>query len=139
MVTTLCLECVLRQCSLVTGFTHTTTQNGYCLLMTANLVLAYGAFVLLGGLIGFIASGSAVSLITGGLSGVLAIVAGVGLQRAQSWGWGLGVAVSALVGAFFVFRFVQTSSIFPALITAVLSVVVLVVLLRSRPSQVAGS
>jgi uncharacterized membrane protein (UPF0136 family) len=97
---------------------------------TAKFMMAYGAFVILGGVIGFVASGSAVSLISGGVSGVLAFVSGLGLQKGSSWARPLGFAIAGFLALFFLWRMINAFTAFPALATFGLSIVALALLYR---------
>jgi uncharacterized membrane protein (UPF0136 family) len=97
---------------------------------TAKFMMAYGAFVFLGGVIGAIASGSLVSLISGGASGALAFVSGLGLQRGSSWARPLGFVVAGFLALFFLWRMINAFTAFPALATFGLSIVALALLYR---------
>ena len=84
-------------------------------------MLLYGAFVLVGALMGARA-GSRASLIAGGISGVLAVVSGVGLISGWGWAKWLAVLVSMALLAFFTPRYLASRAVFPAGVTAFLSV-----------------
>ncbi len=58
---------------------------------------AYGLIALVGGLIGFLKAGSVASLIAGGLSGALLLLAAGLVARKPKLGLGLGLAVSVLL------------------------------------------
>ena len=69
--------------------------------LARGLAVAYGLVALIGGLIGFLKAGSLASLIAGGASGVLLIVAGVLVGSKPKAGLILGLVVSlALLGRF---------------------------------------
>lgn len=87
----------------------------------------FGALTILGGLMGFIRKKSRASLIAGGISGALLIVAG-GLMldgRAQA-GLIMGLVVSLALAGQFVPKFLRTRNWMPAGMMAVLSVIGLV-------------
>jgi uncharacterized membrane protein (UPF0136 family) len=65
--------------------------------LAAGLAVAYGLVALIGGLIGFLKAGSVASLVAGGGSGVLLLVAGALVARKPKLGLGLGLAVSLLL------------------------------------------
>jgi uncharacterized membrane protein (UPF0136 family) len=65
--------------------------------LARGLAVAYGLIALIGGLIGFFKAGSMASLIAGGGSGVLLIVAGVLVGSKPKLGLGLALAVSLLL------------------------------------------
>lgn len=87
----------------------------------------FGALTVLGGLMGFIKKKSRASLIAGGMTGALLIVAGGLMQdgRAQA-GLILGLVVSLALAGQFVPKFLRTRSMMPAGMMAVLSVIGLV-------------
>ena len=95
-------------------------------------MVLYGALVAVAGVIGAITSGSAISLISGVIFGVLAIAAGFGLRRPNAWARPLGFAVSGFLLLFFAARIAQ-GQLFPALAVALLSLLALVVLARFNP------
>ncbi len=97
---------------------------------TAKFMMAYGAFVMLGGVIGAVASGSMASLISGGISGALAFLAGWGLQQGSSWARPLGFAIAGFLALFFLWRMINAFTAFPALATFGLSIVALALLYR---------
>jgi uncharacterized membrane protein (UPF0136 family) len=88
-------------------------------------MLLYGAFVLVGAVMGARA-GSRASLIAGGVSGLLAVLAGVGMLAGAGWGKWLGVMVSLTLLGFFVPRYLASRSVFPAGVTALLSLIGLI-------------
>jgi uncharacterized membrane protein (UPF0136 family) len=61
-------------------------------------MLLYGAFVLVGAVMGARA-GSRASLIVGGVSGLLAVLAGMGMLAGAGWGKGIRPSVSVSVVA----------------------------------------
>lgn len=84
----------------------------------------FGAFTVAGGIMGFVKARSRASLIAGGISGVLLIVAGL---LVTAWpgkpdGLILGVVVSAALTGRFLPIFVTKKAIFPAGVMAVLSI-----------------
>jgi uncharacterized membrane protein (UPF0136 family) len=98
--------------------------------IAAIVMMVYGAFILVGGVMG--AAASLISLVTGVIFGGLAIASGWGLRGQQNWGFYLGAAVSLFLTLFFGSRFVQTGAIFPALVTLIFSLVAFIVLMYVR-------
>lgn len=69
--------------------------------LARGLAVAYGLIALIGGVIGFVKAGSVASLIAGGGSGALLILAGLLVSSKPKLGLGLGLLVSlALIGRF---------------------------------------
>ena len=69
--------------------------------LARGVAVVYGLIALIGGLIGFLKAGSAASLIAGGASGVLLIVAGLLVGSKPKAGLILALVVSiALLGRF---------------------------------------
>jgi uncharacterized membrane protein (UPF0136 family) len=98
-------------------------------------MMSYGAFVLLGGIIGAVSSGSAISLISGGISGALAVLSGIGLQKGLSWARPLGFVVAGFLALFFLWRMINAFSAFPALATFGLSITALALLYRDMTTK----
>ena len=98
--------------------------------IAAMVMMVYGAFILVGGIIG--AAASVISLVTGVIFGGLAVASGWGLRGQQNWGFYLGASVSLLLTLFFGSRFVQTGAIFPALVPLIFSLVAFIVLMYTR-------
>ena len=78
------------------------------------LTFIYGALALVGGLIGYQQARSKMSLISGSISGVLLIIAGVLLVQNNSVGLWLSKIISLILVAVFVSRLVKTKKFMPA-------------------------
>jgi uncharacterized membrane protein (UPF0136 family) len=91
----------------------------------------YGAVVIVAGLIGFITSNSAVSLVSSGIFGIMALISGYGLEKKLSFAKPLGLATVSLLGLFFMWRTAQGSA-FPALAIVGLSLIGLSFLLDNQ-------
>ncbi len=99
-------------------------------IATPWIVLIYGILVAAGGTIGYLTAQSRASLIAGGISGALLVVAAVLMLRGvYQAGWWLALIISFLLLA----RFVQASyinfKVMPGGIMIVLSLLTLIVLL----------
>jgi uncharacterized membrane protein (UPF0136 family) len=97
----------------------------------ARYMTLYGVVVMVAGLIGFLTSGSAASLISSGIFGVMALIAGYGLGKNLGFAKPLGLFTVSLLGLFFMWRTVQGSA-FPALAIVGLSLIGLAFLLDKR-------
>lgn len=89
---------------------------------------AFGLFAIVGGVLGFVKAKSRASLIAGGLSGLLLLIAGwlVGSGRVTVGG-GLGLVTSIALAGRFVPAFRKTGKVMPAGIMSVLAVLGIVV------------
>ena len=97
----------------------------------------YGAFTLLGGLMGYLKAKSKASLMAGGLSGLLIILATYGIVQHQVAGYYGLLAVSALLGIYFGMKFFKTFKLMPAGLIFVLSAITLIGFLVSKPAFMA--
>ena len=94
---------------------------------TKLYLFIFGAFTILGGVIGFVKAGSKASLIAGGISGALLLLAGylIGAGNAQV-GLILGLVLSLALAGQFLPKFLKTKKIMPPGIMALLSIIGLV-------------
>ena len=94
---------------------------------TKIYLFVFGALTIVGGVIGFVKAGSKASLIAGGVSGLLLLVAAylIGAGNAQV-GLILGAVLSLALAGQFVPKFIKTRKPMPAGMMAVLSVIGLV-------------
>ena len=85
------------------------------LQLTKNYYFIFGALTILGGVMGFVKAGSKASLIAGGVSGVLILVAAwLLMNRNVQNGLILGLVVSSLLEVRFFPAFVKTKKMMPA-------------------------
>lgn len=91
-------------------------RNQVNLTMNLGIVtaIAYGLLTFVGGLIGYAKAKSKASLISGSLSGLLLILAGVVQLQGQSWGLILATVVAAVLVIVFIGRLVKTRKLMPA-------------------------
>ncbi|AFY70489.1 protein of unknown function UPF0136 [Thalassoporum mexicanum PCC 7367] len=75
---------------------------------------AYGALAIVGGIIGYTKSQSKISLISGSISGILLIVAGVVQLGGQPWGQYLAIGIVGLLIITFIARLIKTGKFMPA-------------------------
>ena len=93
----------------------------------ANIaVIVYGILALVGGVMGYKSAGSKVSLISGSISGVILLLAGIASLLEQDWGLILGSIVSAVLIIVFLSRLWKTRKFMPAGLMIIAGAVVLV-------------
>ena len=92
-----------------------------------NYYFVFGGLTIAGGLMGFIKKGSAASLIAGGLSGILLLIAAIWLKDRPQNGLILGAVVSFALAGRFIPAFLKKFDWMPAGLMAVLSVIGLIV------------
>lgn len=92
----------------------------------------YGIIILVGGIVGHLKAGSKASLICGLLFGILLLGATWGMFRNKRWGDYLALTSSAILIAFFAFRYLHTSNFLPAGVLALVSLGVFAALVFTR-------
>ena len=92
--------------------------------------LAYGILAIVGGIIGYVQVSSKVSLISGSISGLLLIFAGVIQLGGQAWGLILAIVITALLVIVFAIRLAKTRKFMPAGLMAILGLVTLGVMVN---------
>jgi uncharacterized membrane protein (UPF0136 family) len=85
--------------------------------------IVFGLLTIAGGVVGYVKAGSVASIIAGGITGVLLIVAAFLLPEHQAWGLGTGLIVSLLLLGYFVPKYLRTGTVMPAGMMSVLSVI----------------
>ncbi|MBN3911251.1 MAG: hypothetical protein HWQ35_33360 [Nostoc sp. NMS1] len=91
---------------------------------------AYGILAIAGGIIGYIQARSRVSLLSGGISGLLLILAAYFQLQGQTWGSILAVLVTAVLVVVFAVRLAKTRKFMPAGLMTILGMLVLVVMVN---------
>lgn len=91
--------------------------------------LVYGALALVGGIIGYAQAGSIVSLISGGLSGVLLVLGGILWLQGNPVGAGLSMGVTVALVVVFIRRWMQTRKPMPAALMIATGAIAFVVML----------
>ena len=95
------------------------------------VAIAYGIFVGIGGAIGYAQAKSKASLISGSISSVLLLVAGVMQLQGSNIGLFIALVVTALLVVVFAIRLVKTRKFMPAGLLTIAGVVTLAILLVS--------
>lgn len=106
-------------------------KRGMVMSASAIMTAVYGAFSIIGGIIGYKQAGSKPSLIAGVITGGLLLLAALGMLQAQPWGTVLAIAVTALLVVTFIGRLIKTRKFMPAGLMVTLGVVTLVGLLSA--------
>ena len=97
--------------------------------------IAYGILAIVGGIIGYVQAKSKASLISGIISGLLLVTAGVMQLQGQGLGLILAIVVTIALIIVFALRLAKTRKFMPAGLMTALGVAALVVMLK----QVASS
>lgn len=98
----------------------------------AWFAMVFGIMTLLGGIIGYIQAGSTMSLITGSVSGLAIIASAVAYLKGKAFGYYALLALSTLLGGFFIYRLLETGKPMPAVIIISFAAVTLIGLLVKR-------
>ncbi len=92
-------------------------------------MLIYGVLLIVGGLAGYVRAGSRISLLSGGVSGCVILLAFWLGFRSIPLAFSIGGIVAAVLMITMGIRFLRTGHILPAGLIAMMSLVILVVLL----------
>jgi uncharacterized membrane protein (UPF0136 family) len=85
--------------------------------------IAYGVLAVVGGIIGYVQAQSKASLISGSISGLLLIVAGVMQLQGQVAGLTLATVITSVLVIVFAIRLIKTRKFMPAGLMSLLGVV----------------
>lgn len=104
-------------------------------IMTALVILVYGILTAAGGVFAYMKVGSRPSLIAGGVSGLLLVVAAIAMMRgAYQPGWWVALVITLLLLGRFVYASIGNFKFMPGGLMIALSVVALAALLFGRTS-----
>ena len=85
--------------------------------------IAYGVLAVVGGIMGYVQAQSKASLISGSISGLLLIVAGVMQLQGQAAGLTLATVVTSVLVIVFAIRLIKTRKFMPAGLMSLLGIV----------------
>lgn len=89
--------------------------------------IIFGILTIAGGIIGYVRAGSVASIIAGGITGVLLLIAGSLLPEYRTPALAAGLIISLLLAVQFVPKFLKTGAAMPAGLMSILSVLGIVV------------
>jgi uncharacterized membrane protein (UPF0136 family) len=89
--------------------------------------IVFGILTIAGGVVGYVKAGSVASIVAGGITGVLLLVAALLLPEYRIVGLATACIVSLLLGAQFVPKFLRTGRAMPAGMMSILSVIGIIV------------
>ena len=89
--------------------------------------IIFGILTIAGGIIGYVKAASVPSIIAGGITGILLLVAAFLLPEHRAAGLATAFIVSLLLGAQFVPKFLRTGRVMPAGMMSILSVIGIIV------------
>ncbi len=93
-------------------------------------IILYGLLSLGGGIIGYLKSQSKVSLISGGVSGLLLLILAGMLNSGISWATPVAAVIISLLVVVFIVRWLKTKKLIPAMPMIFSGVVALIVIMN---------
>ena len=91
--------------------------------------ILYAILSIGGGIIGYLKSGSQVSLISGGLSGLLLLILALMIDRGATWATYVAAIIIALLVVVFVIRWFKTKKLIPAIPMIVFGIISVIAIL----------
>ena len=89
--------------------------------------IVFGILTIAGGVVGYVKAGSVASIVAGGITGVLLLVAALLLPEYRIVGLATACILSLLLAAQFVPKFLRTGRVMPAGMMSILSVIGIIV------------
>lgn len=93
----------------------------------AYLIIAYGLFVILGGIMGYQKANSVPSLVMGAIFGILLIISSVAMLKENMPGFYIAISLTVILMLFFAYRFFVTQNFMPAGMMSMVSCLVAIV------------
>lgn len=100
------------------------------------VVVIYALLVVIGGMIGFIKANSVPSLVMGMTFALGLLLSAVAMVKGIKNGYYAAIALTAILIAFFGYRYVITQQIMPAGFMSILSIVVIIALFLGNRSKI---
>ena len=100
-------------------------------MITPQLIatVLYGLLVIGGGLLGYLKSNSTISLISGGISGLLLLILGIAIYLGNQWAAIVAAIIISLLIIIFIVRWLKTKKFMPAIPTIFFGIVSLIIIL----------
>lgn len=95
--------------------------------VTATIVFAFGLLIALGGIMGFVKSGSQASLVSGSVFGLALMVSAHFISRGKIGAQYIALGLTFLLDALFTYRYAKSLHFFPAGFLSLASLAVLIV------------
>jgi len=95
--------------------------------VTATIVFVFGLLIALGGIMGYVKSGSQASLISGSSFGIILAISAYFISQGKIAAQYIALASTFLLDAIFTYRFAKTLHFFPAGFLSLASLAVLIV------------
>ncbi len=95
--------------------------------VTATIVFVYGLLIALGGIIGYVKSGSHASIISGSVFGLALLICAYLISKKQLMAQYVTLGLTFLLDGIFTFRFAKTLHFFPSGFLSLVSLAVLIV------------
>lgn len=95
--------------------------------VTATIVFVFGLLIALGGIMGFVKSGSQASLISGSVFGLALIVSAYFISRGKIAAQYIALGLTFILDALFTYRYAKSLHFFPAGFLSLASLAVLIV------------
>jgi uncharacterized membrane protein (UPF0136 family) len=89
--------------------------------------IVFGILTIVGGIIGYVRAGSVASIVAGGITGVLLLIAGTLLPEYRTVGLATAFVISLLLAGQFIPKFLGTGKFMPAGVMSILSAIGLIV------------
>lgn len=99
---------------------------------TGWIVLGYALLVFLGGIFGYVKAGSTASLIMGVTFAVALSTSAFAMFNEKKIGFSTAITTTALLVAFFIYRFAITYKFMPAGLMGLISLIILAILFAKR-------